>query len=371
MGFERRSSDEVTVEKLQVSAYRIPTEHQPEHDGTFGWSHTTMVLVEVTGGGQTGLGYTYSAAATGTFIQEVLLDVVKGRDAMDIPGITRDLLRAVRNPGREGVGAMAISAVDTALWDLKARLLGQPLAKLLGMSRPAVRLYGSGGFTNLSDDALSEQLRAWTELGIAAVKIKVGRDMKDDARRVRFAREVVGPNVELFVDANGAWDVKHALRMAELFSGHDVRWYEEPVSSDDLEGLRRVRDRTPAKIEVTAGEYGWHPVYFRRMLEAGAVDVMMADATRCLGVSGFMAVAALCDAHAIPLSAHCAPALHLPACCSVPRLRHVEYFRDHERIERMLFDGAAQPKGGELSPDLSRPGLGLELKRKDAERYRV
>jgi L-alanine-DL-glutamate epimerase-like enolase superfamily enzyme len=173
----------------------------------------------------------------------------------------------------------------------------------------------------------------------------------------------------LFVDANGAYTRQQALAQAERFAEHGVTWFEEPVSSDDLDGLRLLRDRGPAGMEVAAGEYGYDLVYFLRMLEAGAVDVLQADATRCAGFTELARVSALCAARSLRLSSHTAPALHLPACLSLAPAVHLEWFHDHARIERMLFDGAVQPVAGRLRPDFSRPGLGLELKRKDAERY--
>jgi L-alanine-DL-glutamate epimerase-like enolase superfamily enzyme len=173
----------------------------------------------------------------------------------------------------------------------------------------------------------------------------------------------------LFVDANGAYSRKQALEQAQAFAESGVSWFEEPVPSDDLAGLRLLRDHAPAGMEITAGEYGYDLVYFRRMLEAGAVDVLQADATRCAGITGFARAAALCEAFGLPLSSHCAPSIHLHPCCAVAPVRHLEYFHDHVRIEGMLFDGVQSPVQGMLYPDLSRPGLGLELKRTDAERY--
>jgi L-alanine-DL-glutamate epimerase-like enolase superfamily enzyme len=279
------------------------------------------------------------------------------------------MVAAIRNQGRPGVASMAIAAVDVALWDLKARLLDLPLASLLGAARRAVPVYGSGGFTSYDRDRLEQQLGDWAADGIPRVKMKVGRLPEQDVRRVAAARCAIGPDVELFVDANGAWDRKQALHFAECFAREGVTWLEEPVSSDDLAGLRLVRDRAPAGMEVTAGEYGYDLPYFRRMLEAGAVDVLQVDLTRCAGITGLLDVVALGRAWCIPLSSHCAPALHLhPACCA-REIRHAEYFHDHVRIEEMLFDGVVRPVKGELAPDLSRPGHGLELKCADAERY--
>jgi L-alanine-DL-glutamate epimerase-like enolase superfamily enzyme len=356
------------VQRVAVEAFRIPTD-APEADGTLEWDATTIVVVHVTAGDRTGVGYTYSDLAAARLIDHLLGDVVRGADAADIEACYDAMIRAVRNVGRQGLAATAISAVDAALWDLKARLLDVPLVSLLGAARPAVPVYGSGGFTSYSIDRLTEQLASWAADGLPAVKMKIGRDPAADRDRVRAAHAAIGDAVELFVDANGAYDRKTALRQADACAAAGVRWFEEPVSSDDLEGLRLLRDRAPAGIEIAAGEYGFDVQYFRRMAAAGAVDVLQADATRCGGVTGFLRVGAICDAWCLPLSAHTAPSLHAPLCCAVSRVRHLEYFHDHVRIERLLFDGALDPVGGALCPDRSRPGLGLVLKRQDAARF--
>ena len=360
----------VPIQQLDVSAYVVPTDY-PESDGTFEWNATTLVAVDVRAGDACGFGYTYANAATGRLIADTLADVVRGRDAFAIAGSWAAMVHAVRNLGRPGIASMAIAAVDASLWDLKARLLGVPLLTLLGSARDSIPAYGSGGFTSYPIDQLCAQLAGWVENGIRRVKMKVGRDPKDDCERVRAAREAIGLGADLFVDANGAYSRKQALAFAEQFAEHEVCWFEEPVSSDDLEGLRLVRDRAPARIDIAAGEYGYDAPYFRRMLDAGAVDVLQADATRCAGISEFLRVGALCEAYNLPLSAHTAPSLHAHLCCALTRARHVEYFHDHARIERMLFDGALAPVHGELRPDLGRLGLGIVLKRADAARYAI
>ncbi len=361
---------DATIESLDVSVYKIPTD-APESDGTYAWDATTMVLVELRGGGKTGLGYTYADAATGSLVRDKLSEVVVGRDAFDIPAGSLAMVHAIRNLGGPGISSMAIAAVDNAWWDLKARLLDLPLCKLLGQVRDGVPVYGSGGFTSCSLEKLGGQLRDWAEAGIPRVKMKVGREPREDVSRVLAAREAIGPGVELFVDANGAYDRKQAIAMSEAFAELAVTWFEEPVSSDDLAGLRLLRARAPAVMEIAAGEYGYDAFYFRRMLAAEAVDVLQADATRCRGISGFLQAGALADAFATPFSAHTAPALHTHPCCAVSRLRNLEYFHDHTRIEQMFFDGVLTPREGILYPDLSRPGMGLELKRADAEQYRI
>ena len=362
---------EVAVERLDVSVYTVPTDF-PESDGTAEWDATTMVLVEAHAGDRIGLGYTYGDAATGALVRDTLAEVVEGHDALAVTASWQALGRACRNLGRPGLASMAIAAVDTALWDLKARLLELPLATLLDAAHEAVPIYGSGGFTSYPDERLAAQLGGWAEQGIPRVKMKVGRDPERDLRRVEVARKAIGEDTELFVDANGALSRKQALRFAVEYAERlDVRWFEEPVSSDDLEGLRLLRDRAPAGMEIAAGEYGYMLPYFEQMLAAGAVDCLQADVTRCEGITGFLRVAALCPARSLQLSAHCGPSIHVHPCCAVVPLRHLEYFHDHVRIERIFFDGVLEPVAGELRPDLSRPGNGLELKRADVERYAI
>jgi L-alanine-DL-glutamate epimerase-like enolase superfamily enzyme len=277
--------------------------------------------------------------------------------------------RCVRNLGCAGLAACAISAVDAALWDLKAQLLDLPLAALLGRCRDAVPIYGSGGFTTYSDEQLRAQLSGWVENdGCCFVKIKIGG--ADDPRRIDVSKSAIGDR-HLFVDANGAFSAKQALRLAEQCAEADIRWFEEPVTSDDLPALRLMRECAPGSMEIAAGEYIYTSDDARRFLEADAVDVLQADATRCCGITGFLQIAALCDAHHIDLSGHCAPAIHLHAACAVPHLRHLEWFHDHVRIERMLFDGAPKPSEGAIQPDLSRPGHGLEFKSQDAAQFQV
>jgi L-alanine-DL-glutamate epimerase-like enolase superfamily enzyme len=362
---------DAAVERLSADAYTIPTD-APEADGTASWTATTIVVVHAEAGGARGLGYSYTDVSAARLIADKLAAAAVGQDAMDPPASSRALQAAVRNIGREGVAAAAISAVDIALWDLKARLLGRPLAALLGRYRDRVPIYGSGGFTSYDESTLARQLAGWVEQqGCCWVKMKVGSDPGGDPARVAAARAAIG-SAGLFVDANGAYGVRQAQHYARVFAAESgVSWFEEPVSADDLRGLRRVREHAPDTLEIAAGEYGYTLDYFLRMLQAQAVDVQQADATRCGGVTGFLQAATLCRAFHIDLSAHCAPALHCQLGCAVPRLRHVEWFHDHVRIERLLFDGAPAAQAGMLRPDPSSPGLGLVLKRQDAARFAV
>ncbi len=367
------SVNEASIDELAVSAYTIPTD-APEADGTLAWDSTTLVLVEATGGGRTGLGYTYDEPAAKALIEGKLAGVVTGRPALDVRGANVAMNRAVRNVGRPGLAACAMSAVDTALWDLKARLLEVPVCRLLGMVNEAVPVYGSGGFTTYDESQARAQLEHWVgDLGLPRVKIKIGESWgtreRRDLDRIAIARQVIGPDAELYVDANGGYGRKQAVRMAHAMADSDVRWFEEPVSSDDLAGLREVRDQV--EPDVTAGEYGYHLPYFAAMVGAGAVDCLQADVTRCGGITDWLRTAAVAAGSNLAVSGHCAPALHAHVATAVPNLRHLEYFHDHVRIETMFFDGVLDPAGGALRPDVDRPGFGLTVKRADAERYRV
>ncbi|MBE1592080.1 enolase C-terminal domain-like protein [Nonomuraea angiospora] len=362
-----------TIERVAASAYRIPTD-QPEGDGTLAWRATTLVVVTVTAGDTTGTGWTYAPAATASLVSELLNETLTGADALGIPALSAAMNRQVRNAGRPGVAGYALSAVDVALWDLKARLLGVPLVRLFGAAREEVPLYGSGGFTTYDDEATTAQLAGWVHgQGIARVKIKIGESSgtcpERDLHRVALARRVIGERAELYVDANGAYTAKQAVRVAERMREHEVTWFEEPVSSDDLAGLRLVREHSAA--DVTAGEYGCDPPYFTRMCQAQAVDCLQVDATRCGGYTGWFAATAVAAGHHLQVSAHCAPNLHLPAAAATVNLRHIEWFHDHQRIESTLFDGAADPTGGRARPQTGTPGHGLTLRTGTAQSYRV
>jgi L-alanine-DL-glutamate epimerase-like enolase superfamily enzyme len=356
------------VENVAVHAYVIPTE-EPESDGTLEWNSTTLVVVHVMAAGHRGIGLSYADTATAQLIADRLGPLIVGKDALAITACWERMVHSVRNLGSAGVSAMAISAIDNALWDLKARILDVPLVTLLGAARQNVPVYGSGGFTSYSVEQLQRQLAGWAEEGMTRVKMKIGRNADSDLARVEAARAAIGDGVELFVDANGAYTRKQALFQAAAFADAGVSWFEEPVSSDDLAGLRLLRDRGPSGMAISAGEYGYDVRYFMRLCRAGAVDVLQADATRCAGITGFLRAAAVADAFQIPLSSHCAPSLHVAVGCAAPRICHLEYFHDHVRIERMLFDGAPVPTAGVIAPDLGRPGLGLTLKEADARRF--
>jgi L-alanine-DL-glutamate epimerase-like enolase superfamily enzyme len=362
------------ITALRSRTYTIPTD-QPEADGTLAWDSTTVVTAAVEAGGQVGLGWTYASGACAAVIDEKLQGAVQGRDALAVPGSHEAMVRACRNLGRPGIVAAAISAVDVALWDCKARLLGVSMASLFGRCDEGAPIYGSGGFTTYDNATARSQLVTWVDTwGLSMVKIKIGESWgtceRRDLSRAAFARQVVGDDVALFVDANGGYNRKQAVRMGRQFMAEAaVTWFEEPVSSDDLLGLRVVRDQLD--LDVAAGEYGYDETYFARMVGAESVDCLQIDVTRCGGYTSWMRVASLAAANGLDVSAHCAPNLHAHVAVSVPHLRHIEYFHDHHRVDGLLFDGVLNPAGGRLVPDDASPGHGMTLKEPDAAPYRV
>jgi L-alanine-DL-glutamate epimerase-like enolase superfamily enzyme len=363
-------TERVTVEHVRATACEFPTD-APEADGTLAWSSTTLVLVEVQAGGCTGTGWSYAPAAATRVVEGLLAPAVVGRSALAPAAAHGAMLAAARNGGLGGLVAMAISAVDIALWDLCARLHYVPLADLFGGPMGDVPVYGSGGFTSYDEQQLDDQLTGWLDLGLPAVKIKIGEDWgrrtDRDLTRVEQVRKVVGDDVEVFVDANGAYDVAQACRIGRQLDELGVTWFEEPVSSDDLGGLSRVRESVVA--DVAAGEYADGPTYVARMTH-GAVDCMQLDVTRCGGYTGWLRCAAVAGGHQVDVSGHCAPALTAPVASATPNLRHVEYFHDHVRIERTLFCGVPRLESGVLVP-AEAPGHGLTTRRDVVDRHRT
>ncbi|MBO0846936.1 MAG: mandelate racemase [Nocardioides sp.] len=366
---------DVQVTSVEAAAYTIRTD-RPEADGTLEWTSTTWVLVRVGTDDPSlplGVGWTYAPAAAVRVVDDLLAPAVCGHNPLDVGAAWEAMVRAVRNAGRPGLVGMAISAVDTALWDLKARLLDLPLDRLFGAVRESVPVYGSGGFTTDPESYLRAQLLGWVEgHRIPRVKIKIGESWgkrsRRDIERVVLARQVIGPDVELYVDANGAYDPQQAVRMARRLDELGVSWFEEPVSSDDHSGLRRVREHSSA--DVTAGEYGDSLAYFGHLLADEAVDCVQIDVTRCGGYTEWFRIAALAAAHGLEVSGHCAPALHAPVARATPNLRHLEWFEDHVRIERRYLDGFSSPDDGTLTPG-DAPGHGVIVRATDLAPLRV
>jgi len=356
------------VGEVRTRVYRFPTP-APEADGTLQWDATTAVTVEVSADGCTGLGWTYSSAAAAAVVREELAGVVREQDPADVRRTWTAMHRAGRNLGTRGLFMQAVSAVDIALWDLKARLLDVPLADLLGRVRDRVPVYGSGGFTTYDEEQLAEQVDGWRAAGCTAMKIKIaeswGTRVDRDLARVRQLRGLAGDDVALMVDANGGYSPGQARRVGAELDDLGVVWFEEPVTSDDVAGLGLLRG--VLRCDVAAGEYV-ADVYEAARL-APAVDCLQLDVTRCGGYTGWLRCAALAAANGLQVSGHCAPSLHAPVAAALPELRHVEWFADHARLEPLLVEGAPTVEDGALVVS-SAPGHGMVLSER-AEEWRT
>ncbi|MDI1289981.1 MAG: enolase C-terminal domain-like protein [bacterium] len=358
-----------SITRLDVTTYSVPTPG-PESDGTLTWDATCAVVVHAGAAGATGTGWTYSSPAAATVIAHHLRDIVLGQRPDDIAAVWGAMHRACRNYGTRGLVMQALSAVDIALWDLKARLYGRSLSNLMGRVRSAVPVYGSGGFTNLDHDQLGKQIDQWQAAGCTAMKIKIGQDWgADTARdlsRIEDLRNLAGAGVELMVDANGAYTPAQARRIGHRLDDLGVTWFEEPVSSDDTDSLGLLRHTL--RCDVAAGEYISDRYDARRL--APAVDCLQLDVTRCGGYTGWLAAASVAAAHNLQVSAHCAPALHLPVAAASAHLRHVEYFIDHVRLDAVLFDGVPAAADGHLHVDSSVSGHGMTVSERASD-YRL
>jgi L-alanine-DL-glutamate epimerase-like enolase superfamily enzyme len=363
------NTDEIKITGVATAVYRFPTA-QPESDGTLTWEATTAVTVTLEAGGRTGLGWTYSSPAAAHVVSNHLADAVRGRDAFDIGAGWEAMHRACRNLGTRGLVMQALSAVDIAWWDLKARLLDVSLPVLLGAHRSAVPIYGSGGFTTLTDAQLGDQVDWWLSVGCTAMKIKIGEawgtNLARDLERVRRLHELAGDAVELMVDANGGYTVGQARRIGAELDDLGVAWFEEPVSSDDTAGLANIRQAL--RCDIAAGEYAADCYEIRSLLPV--VDCLQLDATRCGGYTGWLAGAALARAQNLQVSAHCAPALHAPVAAAIANLRHIEWFADHARLEPLLVDGAPVAASGTLRVASDEPGHAMGISQ-HADEYRV
>lgn len=355
------------IERIDCRVYDFPTP-EPEADGTLEWSSTTAVTVALSCDGVTGLGWTYSSGAAADVVVGKLSDVIRNRPVDQLPGGWRDMRRACRNLESRGLAMQAVSAVDMAWWDLRARLLGVSLPTLFGRCRASVPVYGSGGFTTMDDRQLEQQVAGWRAAGCTAMKIKIGQSwghaINRDLSRVRALRSFAGDDVDLMVDANGAYSPGQARRVGAFLDDMGVTWFEEPVSSEDVAGLRVVRDAV--RCDVAAGEYISDPAATRRLVDA--VDCLQLDATRCGGFSGFLQGAAVAAAHNREVSAHCAPSLHAAITTALPNLRNIEWFADHARLEPELVDGAPEVRDGRIGIGDDVLGHGMTL-RPEADRF--
>jgi L-alanine-DL-glutamate epimerase-like enolase superfamily enzyme len=306
-------------------------------------------------------------------IEGPLKNVLVGQDPLCHEKLWEDMFWKVRGYGRKGIAFCAISSLDIALWDLKAKVFGVPLYRLLGPYTDTVPIYGSGGWTSFDEAELVREQTGYVERGIPRVKMKVaidfGKDEAQDIRRLAAVRKAVGDDVEIFVDANNGYYARQAIAMSKRFEQYDVRWFEEPVLADDIQGLATISRATT--IPVATGEHEYTKYGFKELITQGGADIVQPDVGRVGGVTEWMKVAHLAHAFNLPVAPHAVQLVHLHLACATPNLRVVEYLGVSEETDKIFFTEFPEPKNGMWSPYPDRPGLGLELDPKAVEKYRV
>ena len=354
-----------TVRHVQLSTATLPLSTPISDAKVFTGRQRPMTEVvflfaEIsTAQGHTGMGFSYSKRAGGpaqyAHAKEVAEGLI-GEDPNDIARVYDKLLWAGASVGRSGVATQALAAIDVALWDLKAKRAGLPLAKLLGAHRDSVRTYNtSGGFLNASLDEVRDRATRSLEEGIGGIKIKVGLpDSAEDLRRVAGVREHIGADVPLMVDANQQWDRATALRMGRRLEEFDLVWIEEPLDAYDAEGHAQLA--AALDTPIATGEMLASVAEHVRLIDARACDIIQPDAPRVGGITQFLRLAALADQRGLGLAPHFAMEIHLHLAAAYPREPWVEHF---DWLDPLFEERLETRDGRMLVPD--RPGLGVTL----------
>lgn len=334
-------------------------------------THFDLVVARVLAAdGAEGTGYTYTVGAGGDAIRSLiardLAPALLGQDEERVEAAWTRMWWRLHYVGRGGLAVHAISAVDIALWDLRGRRLGRPLWRLLGGHDPAVRAYAGGIDLQFPLDRLLRQAEDRLAGGFRAVKMKVGRPrLRDDVERVRAMRELLGPDVPLMVDANMRWTADEAIRAARALGPHDVFWLEEPTVPDDVPGHARVLRE--GGLPVAAGE-NLHTLHeFAHYVAAGAVSFPEPDVSNVGGVTAWLKVAHLAEAHNLPVTSHGVHDLHVHLLAAVPNASYLEVHGFG--LERFVAHPLEVRDGVALAPE--RPGHGVDLDRRGLEALRV
>ncbi len=321
-------------------------------------SQETPILRVTDSDGATGTGYSYTIGTGGASIMALLQrtfgPALLGRDGAEIERIWRDFSYLSHATTVGAITALALAAIDTALWDLKCRRAGLPLHVMAGGAQPSVPMYTTeGGWLHLDTAALVDDALKAKAAGFGGAKIKIGRPhVSEDAARLRAVRDAVGPAFEVMTDANQAFAVDEAIRRARVLEPLDIAWFEEPLPADDLAGHVRLARST--SVPVAVGESLYSTLHFREYLQAGACSVVQVDAARIGGITPWLKVAHLAETFNMPVCPHFLMELHVALCCAVPNGKWVEHIPQLGRITTApmrMQDGRAFPSDA--------PGLGI------------
>lgn len=359
------------IERVETAHYRIPLP-KTLSDAMHGEIRDfAVVAARVFADGLEGVGYTYTVGRAGgeairALIENDLKPLLTGRDPRRIEQLWRAMQRATHYVGRGGPASFAVSAADIALWDLKAKAAGEPLWRLLGGHAPRVKVYAGGIDLQMPLEALREQTAANLEAGFRAVKMKVGRErLREDLARAAAVRETVGPDVSLMADANMKWRIDEALRASRALAEYGVCWLEEPTAPDDVAGHARIEREGP--LPVAAGENLHTITEFQKMIAAGAVSFPQPDVSNCGGVTAWMKIAHLAEAHNLPVTTHGVHDLHVGLLAAVPNASYLEVHGFG--LDRFLRDPLPIADGFTQAPE--RPGHGVRFLWEALEPHRV
>jgi L-alanine-DL-glutamate epimerase-like enolase superfamily enzyme len=363
------------IDSISVATARVPLDNATSF-ATRTVSARDYGLVKIRAGGFEGIGFCYAGSSGGTLVaqavERLLAPLLLGSDSLLVEGLWQRMFQETLLHGRAGSVMRAISIVDCALWDLNARASKLPLYKYLGAAvDEAVPAYASGGYylPGKTPKKLGAEMAGYVKAGFRAVKMKVGRlSPKEEAERVRAAREAIGPDVELMLDANNAWhDLPTAMRYVERFEPYDPYWIEEPFFPDDIENHARLAKLT--RIAVATGEIGTGRWHFKEILDKGAARILQTDALVCGGVSEWKRIAATAASYGVTICPHWFHDLHAHLVAATPNARYVEFFPDDQVLNfRRLIDTQLAHRDGALILPKS-PGLGFRFEEKAVARY--
>ncbi len=321
---------------------------------------TVFIFID-TDEGASGFSYLSGPRAVRALIHDDISDALIGHDPFNIEALWQDMFWRVRGYGRKGLAFQAISGLDVALWDLKAKALDVPLYRLLGPAHESVPTYGSGGWTHFSIEELVAEQVGYVEAGFRRVKMKVGKDFGMDERgdmaRLEAVRKAVGDDVEIYIDANNGYYAKQAIRMSKQFEDYGAAWFEEPVLADDIQGLAAISRATT--IPVATGEHEYTKYGFKDLISQGGADIVQPDIGRVGGVTEWMKVAHLADAFNLPVAPHAYGVLHLHCAMATPNIKAVEITGPEMERWPVLFEDVPPVIDGQWKPFADRPGLGL------------
>ena len=347
------------IERIEISQVDLaPKVKRVDAIQSFVTQETPMVTIHCADGAS-GTGYTYTIGTGGSSVVALLRDHLCprliGRDANEIESIWKDLFFHTHATAVGAITALALAAIDTALWDLKCKRANLPLHKVAGGAQRRVPVYTTeGGWLHLEPAVLVEQTLAAREAGFRGAKIKVGRPhVSEDVARLSAVRDAVGPGFEIMVDANQAFTVAEAIRRARHYEPLDLAWFEEPLPAEDISGHVRLSQSTSLPIAV--GESIYHPSHFREYLQAGGCSIVQADVARIGGITPWLKVAHLAETFNVPICPHFLMEIHVGLCAAVPNAAWVEYIPqlDDVTTSRLkIEDGYAWPSDA--------PGLGIE-----------